>query len=127
MKKSTLMIFSIILMSGCILLFSCGEDATAPLVKTDAVTSIQASAAVFNGEVTSDGGDPVTARGFVYNTSPNPTIENNHAQTEDGTGTGVFTHDVAGLLPSVNFYVRAYATNLIGTTYGEEVIFQTSQ
>jgi uncharacterized protein (TIGR02145 family) len=65
----------------------------------------------------------VSARGVVYGTSSNPTLSNNF--TTDGTGTGSFTSVLGGLSPVTTYYVRAYATNGVGTSYGNEFDFTT--
>ena len=52
-----------------------------------------------------------------------PTIADSH--TTDGTGTGTFTSSITGLTPNTTYYVRAYATNSVGTAYGEELSFTT--
>jgi uncharacterized protein (TIGR02145 family) len=75
--------------------------------------------------VTSDGGAEVTARGVCWGISHNPTTISN--ETNDGTGTGAFTSNLAGLTANTTYYVRAYATNSQGTSYGNEVSFSTSQ
>jgi hypothetical protein len=77
------------------------------------------------GNVTSDGGSVVTARGVCWSTSQNPTISN--PKTVDGSGTGSFTSNVTGLTPNTIYYVRAYATNNAGTAYSaSQFTFQTS-
>jgi uncharacterized protein (TIGR02145 family) len=65
----------------------------------------------------------VSARGVVYGTSPNPTLSNNF--TIDGIGMGSFTSVLTGLSPLTTYYVRAYATNGVGTSYGNEFDFTT--
>lgn len=95
----------------------------APTVTTAAVSDITDSSAVCGGEVVSDGGAVVTARGVCWSTLPTPTIADNH--TADGSGPGFFTSNLAELTDSTTYYVRAYATNCIGTVYGEEVTFTT--
>ena len=95
-----------------------------PTVITTQVSSVTAASASGGGNVTSDGGAAVTARGVCWSTSPNPTTADNH--TTDGTGTGVFTSLITGLTPNTTYYVRAYATNAIGTAYGNQVTFTTS-
>jgi uncharacterized protein (TIGR02145 family) len=65
----------------------------------------------------------VSARGVVYGTAQNPTTAN--STTSDGTGTGTFTSTLTGLTASTLYYVRAYATNSVGTAYGNEVSFTT--
>jgi hypothetical protein len=61
---------------------------------------------------------------MAYGTSSSPTTAG--SITNDGTGTGVFTSTLTGLTPSTTYYVRAYATNNVGTAYGNEVSFITS-
>ena len=79
--------------------------------------------AILGGEITSDGGSPVTARGVCWSTSPNPTI--NNSKTTDGIGTGTFTSTFSGLNTLTTYYVRAYATTSFGTSYGNEITFKT--
>ncbi|MBU6331934.1 MAG: hypothetical protein KGQ80_05920, partial [Bacteroidetes bacterium] len=92
-------------------------------VSTTAASAITATAASTGGNVTSDGGAAVTARGVVYGTAQNPTTAN--STTSDGTGTGAFNSTLTGLTASTLYYVRAYATNSAGTAYGNEVSFTT--
>lgn len=97
---------------------------TAPTVTTQAVTAITATTATGNGNVTSDGGDTVTERGTVISTSANPTT----ADTKDtaaGT-TGAYTTSIDSLTKGTTYHVRAYAINGIGTGYGSDVEFTTS-
>ena len=94
-----------------------------PVVTTAEVTGITCYTAVSGGEVTFDGNVTVTARGICWGTSPNPTIEDN--KTTDGTGVGGFTSNLSNLEHNTTYYVRAYATNEVGTAYGEEVTFTT--
>ena len=95
-----------------------------PTVITNSVSDVTDSSATCGGNVTSDGGDSVTTRGVCWSTSPNPTIADNH--TIDGGGTGSFTSSITGLNSGTTYYVRAYATNSLGTAYGEEVSFTTA-
>jgi gingipain R len=99
------------------------NPAVAPTVTTTAVSNIDKTTATGGGNVTADGGATVTARGICWSTSQNPTVSDSH--TTDGTGTGSFTSAMTGLTASTTYYVRAYATNSAGTTYGEEVSFTT--
>lgn len=96
-----------------------------PTVSTTDVTSITSNSAVTGGNVTSDGGANVTARGVCYSTSQNPTINGQH--TSDGNGTGTFTSTLTGLTANTTYYVRAYATNSEGTSYGSQKTFTTQQ
>ncbi|MFT3751684.1 MAG: hypothetical protein QM800_02020 [Paludibacter sp.] len=101
--------------------FTTTAIATAPLVSTDIVISVSGTEASGGGEVISDGGSAVTAYGLCWNTSPSPTTAN--SKTNDGTGIGVFASSLTGLTPGATYYVRAYATNGINTSYGNEVSF----
>ena len=94
-------------------------------VTTSIVNGITTNTAISGGDVTSDGGSAVTARGVCWSTSPNPTTSGNH--TIDGTGIGSFSSFITGLSPSTTYYVRAYATNSIGTTYGVQMSFATPE
>ncbi len=95
-----------------------------PTVTTESVTDITYTAASSGGNVISDGGASVTARGICWSTSSNPTTNDNH--TTDGSGTGSFTSSITGLSPCIKYYVRAYATNIKVTAYGQQISFTTS-
>ncbi|SLM27716.1 exported hypothetical protein [Desulfamplus magnetovallimortis] len=97
-----------------------------PTVTTNEVTAITETSATCGGEVTSDGCDTVTARGVCWSTSQNPTLDVNDGKTTDSTGIGTFTSSLIGLEPDTTYYVRAYATNSVGTAYGEEKTFTTT-
>ena len=94
-----------------------------PTVITLPVSNIEYYSATCGGNVTSDGGADITARGVCWSVSDTPTI--NDAHTSDSTGVGAFTSYIAGLAPNTTYHVRAYATNSVGTSYGEEVSFTT--
>ncbi len=96
----------------------------APTVTTDNTTNIAQTTATSGGEVTYDGGAPVTARGVCWSTSANPTLADNYST--DGTGEGTFLSSITGLTLNTQYYVRAYATNSKGTSYGNEESFVTS-
>jgi uncharacterized protein (TIGR02145 family) len=95
-----------------------------PEITTKAVTDITQQGANSGGNVSSDGGAPVTALGVCWNTLSGPTISNN--KTTDGNGTGTYSSNMTGLSLSTTYYVRAYATNSTGTAYGNEVYFTTA-
>jgi uncharacterized protein (TIGR02145 family) len=96
--------------------------ASLPTVKTSPISNSDNTTATSGGEVVSNGGAPVTARGVVWSTSPNPTVALS-TKTSNGTGTGVFTSSITGLTKDVKYYIRAYATNSVGTAYGNEISF----
>jgi len=91
---------------------------------TAPVTSITQKSVVTGGNITSDGGEAVTARGVCWGFSGNPTINNN--KTTDGTGIGSFVSNIIGLTEKTTYYVRAYAINSEGISYGNEISFTTS-
>ena len=95
-----------------------------PTVTTDAISDITDSSATCGGNVTSDGGANITARGVCWGTSQNPTISGSH--TADGSDAGVFTSSITGLTAGTTYHVRAYATNSVGTAYGEQRTFTTT-
>jgi|GEM_PF-6437008 len=86
--------------------------------------SMTSTTAISGGNITSDGGYPVTARGVCWSTNPNPTIAN--SKTTDGTGKGAFNSSITGLIATTIYYARAYATNALGTFYGNQVTFTTN-
>jgi hypothetical protein len=94
---------------------------SAPSVTTAAITSIGTTTATGGGEVTDIGSAAVTARGVCWNTTGNPTTADSY--TTNGTGIGTFVSSLTGLTSGQFYYVRAYATNLVNTTYGNEVTF----
>ena len=96
-----------------------------PILTTTPVDFITSTSAVSGGNISDDGWAPVTARGAVWSTTPNPTIENNVGYTSDGSGLGEFISNLTGLTPETTYYVRAYATNSAGTGYGQQESFST--
>lgn len=96
---------------------------TPPAVTTTAISSVTQTTAAGGGTVTSNGGGTVTARGVCWGTSHNPTTAN--STTSNGSGTGSFTSSLTALIAATTYYVRAYATNSAGTSYGAEMSFTT--
>ncbi len=125
MKKILKLLIVVFLVSGITLIDGCKKKPDPPTLTTTAVTEITTTSATSGGNVTSDGGAAVTAKGVCWGTATKPTITN--SKTSDGTGTGAFTSSLTGLTPNTMYYVRAYATNSEGTSYGNEVSFTTSQ
>lgn len=94
-----------------------------PIVITADVTEITTATATSGGEIIDDGQSPVTRYGVCWSTHHNPTIDDGY--TDDGSGLNNFISHLVNLSPSTTYYVRAYATNVIGTGYGNEVCFTT--
>ena len=96
-----------------------------PTLITSPITAITSTSANSGGNITSDNNGPVLSRGIVCSTSTSPTIALS-TKTTNGTGTGTFTSDITGLIPNTKYFIRSYATNIAGTSYGEELSFTTS-
>ena len=95
-----------------------------PTLTTTAPTNVSYGSATSGGNISSDGGATITARGVCWSTNQNPTLSNTFSN--DGIGTGGFTSSITGLTPYTTYYVNAYATNIAGTSYGTQVSFTTT-
>jgi N-acetylneuraminic acid mutarotase len=124
MKKLIISSGLIFLILPLILMTGCKEKINPPTVSTSDATSISYTTASSGGEVTSDGGDAVISRGICWGTTQSPTITG--IKTSDGSGLGSFTSKITALTPNTLYYVRAYATNTAGTSYGNEVTFSSN-
>lgn len=107
-------------MSGC----QKENPTTAPVLTTSAVTSIGALSATCGGTITSIGGELIKEQGVCWGTSANPTIAD--LKVVDATGLRTFTVTLTNLSEATTYHVRAYATNAVGTSYGEDISFTTS-
>lgn len=96
---------------------------TIPTLTTTEITAITATTALCGGVITTNGGETITARGICWSTNQSPTISEN--KTSDGVGIGLFISTITSLTPSTKYYVRSYATNSVGTAYGNEIAFET--
>jgi len=94
-------------------------------VTTQAVSSISSTTATGNGNITAIGSANATKRGVCWNITGSPTIANSKAEETGSFGTGAFTRPMTGLSPGVKYYVKAYAYNEAGYSYGAEVNFTT--
>ena len=101
-------------------------QAELPVVETAEVTDITDVSATCGGKVTDDGGAEITAKGIVWSTSENPKVSLS-TKTNAGNGTGEFRSTMKGLTFSTKYYVRAYATNSAGTSYGDVMDFTTAK
>lgn len=109
-------------MASLLALESCKKD-QAPEVTTHSISTYATTAALAGGTITSDGGASVTLRGVCWSENENPTTADH--KTSDGSGTGSFDSQVVDLTPNTTYYVRAYAVNTAGTSYGQQVSFMT--
>lgn len=99
------------------------EPEPLPKVTTAPISWITDNTAKSGGEVTYPGTLAMLAVGVCWDTQPNPTTLRPH--TDNGAGTGTYESTLTGLLPNTTYYVRAYATNLNGTSYGNQISFKT--
>ncbi len=100
------------------------QDGTIELT-TSAITKNFGKTAISGGSMTKTGGTTAYAKGICWSTSPHPTISDN--TTTDGAGNAPFISNMSNLTPSTVYYIRAYASNILGTYYGNEISFTTSQ
>jgi hypothetical protein len=94
------------------------------VLTTTAVSSITQTTAISGGTISYQGASAITARGVCWSTSINPTVANSF--TTNGIGIGTFISNLTGLIAGTTYYVRAYATNASGTSYGNQASFATS-
>lgn len=96
-------------------------------VETGAVSNIQSTQAQITGNIISLGNtDGLSQYGHVWNTKQSPTISNSKNQLGSTESTGTFNSTLTDLSPNTKYYVRSYAVNSVGTSYGNEVSFTTS-
>lgn len=94
-------------------------------VTTSSVTEIGVNSALAGGAITSLGVPAASQHGFCWNTSGSPTIGDFKTEKGPAAATGIYSSYLTGLLPDTRYYVRAYATNEGGTSYGEQLPFDT--
>lgn len=129
--KKLIFILIIFLISGTCFgqNFFWSHSGALPIVTTETpINTITDNSAKGGGTVVSTGGLPITYYGLCWNTSTNPTTANSHTTNNSGSVTPfTFTSwSFSGLTASTLYYVRAYATNAIGTSYGDNVTFTTA-
>lgn len=103
-----------------------GQEKSKPSLNAKEATDITSSTAVIHGEITFAGIPSYTERGFVYDTSADPTIDvNTEKITLSVTEDSLFSTKIKGLSLGVKYYVRAFAINEIGITYSNQISFTT--
>ena len=107
--------------------FTTSASATAPTITTQSVSAITTTTATGNGNITGTGGSNILTSGVVWSTtSGSESISgSNTTDGPNGSTTGAYTSSIAGLSASTTYYVKVYATNSVGTSYGSEVSFTT--
>ena len=96
-----------------------------PTITTSPITSISDNSGVSGGNITNEGGSSIIEKGVCWSTSTNPTISL-VTKTNEGTGIGTFTSNINGINPNTTYYLKAYATNSYGTSYGSELNFTSA-
>jgi uncharacterized protein (TIGR02145 family) len=94
-----------------------------PTITTTAISAVSYTSAQAGGSISSNGGSNIVQRGVCYSTSPAPTL--NNSVLNSGSGNGSFTINLITLSSNTTYYVRAFATNGVGTAYGNEEVFTT--
>lgn len=95
-----------------------------PALETLSVTNITPTSATSGGNITDDGGGSIIERGLCWDTQPQPTTAL-VTKTINGQSKGAFVSELSDLVPGQRYYLRAYATNSAGTSYGNEISFET--
>lgn len=88
-----------------------------PVIITNPINNKKFNSIESGGNITSDGGDIIVARGVCWGEDPEPSVAGN--KTIDGQAAGEFVSSVTQLKSNTKYYIRAYATNNAGTTYGD--------
>jgi hypothetical protein len=117
----------ILILSLFVIFNSCSKkevELTSPVINTIDISFSNDTTVTTGGNITSDGNSAITLRGIVWDLLPNPTIILN-SKTSDGSGIGSFNSTISNLKPATKYFLRAYATNKIGTSYGNELTFTT--
>lgn len=97
-----------------------------PQINTLPVSGITQTTAQTGGEITGNGGEVIISRGVVWSASSEPTLEHHDGMTMDGSGDGLFNSTMTGLVPGTAYFARAFATNEVGTAYGNTILFNTN-
>ncbi|NOU18646.1 MAG: hypothetical protein HOO91_13905 [Bacteroidales bacterium] len=126
-KKQSGRIYSFVyILIALLYINSCSkvEKDKLPVLTTSIVSNIKQTTAICGGIISSDGGAQITSCGVCWSTSTNPTIT--CSKTSDSNENRKFISSIIGLVPGVTYYVRAYAINIVGTAYGNEISFSTN-
>jgi uncharacterized protein (TIGR02145 family) len=116
--KQVLFVAILLIFTAC-----CKKDKM-PIVTTSPVSCVTRTTAQSGGSITSNGGAGIIEKGVCWNTQGNPTVLND--KTNEGSGSEPFLSSIAGLSMNTTYYLRAYATNSSGTSYGSQESFTTA-
>jgi hypothetical protein len=123
--KPIFKVFLLLLLCFTSFWIGCKKDAPvfSPAIITTEISNLTETTAISGGNIADDGGAPVIERGVCWSTQPEPTIADQ--LTSNGNGIGNYTSNLTDLLTNTTYYVRAYASNISGTYYGNTVSFTT--
>jgi uncharacterized protein (TIGR02145 family) len=99
------------------------EKVVPPTIFINYISNITDSSALVESKITMHGGSKIISKGVCWNTMSNPTTEN--SLTDEGTDIGIFISSIKDLSPDTKYYIRAYASNIAGTSYSKEFVFIT--
>ena len=127
--KFRVLLIPLFIMAALLLVtYSCKDEKvvippTIPELLTSTVTSITETSAVCGGSIITNGGAEITAKGICWGTITPPTILS--SKTVDTGSKSTYISSITGLTANTTYYVRAYATNSVGTAYGNTYTFLT--
>ena len=101
-----------------------GQCPNLPTLNTLNTTQITSTSITIQGNISSEGGSQVTQKGFCWSITPNPIINSTYV-SNNGGGSGVFNFQINNLTPATTYYIKSYATNASGTSYGNQLIITT--
>ena len=116
----------LLLVLFCAVFLSCKEEKYKPNVKTVEVKEITSNSAIIVGQLVSDGGCENVEFGFLWDTKEDPSFEN-ESESIKCSDASMFLYELENLEPSTEYFVRAYARNEIGLSYGDPLRFMTSE
>jgi len=106
-------------------LYNFTATATIPILTTTSASGISYNNASSGGNISSDGGSPITRRGLMYSTSAITDTTTGTKVIDGSVGTGIYTTSLTGLTSSTLYHVRAFAVNSVGVSYGLDLTFTT--
>ena len=120
----------ILFLTLSLLLLNCSSDNnldeainSLPTLTTNNVTNISSSRIISGGNISNNGGLDVTSRGICWSLNEEPTTNDNFLI--NGSGIGEYSVEILNLESNTDYYARAFATNSLGTSYGNELNFTT--
>ncbi|NNM24014.1 MAG: hypothetical protein HKO54_10725, partial [Flavobacteriaceae bacterium] len=100
------------------------EEQNLASIFIDPISNISGDIAYSGGDIVDNGGSPIDLKGLCWSTSPNPTIDDQ--RTNKGSGDEDFTAEIFPIEFNTIYYVRAFATNGVGTAYSDEISFTST-